>query len=106
MKKLELQTSVAVMLLALALSAHAQDFPAEKIKLGADLFARHCSPCHGVGMKDPEGAFDLRTFPKDQESRFRNSVGKGKNSMPPWGGLFSADEIESLWAYVMAGEKK
>ena len=54
-------------------------------------------------MSDPQGAFDLRTFPSDQKSRFVNSVTNGKNSMPPWGGLFSTDDIEALWAYVMAG---
>ena len=90
--------------MALALSAHAQDFPAEQIKLGADMYARHCSPCHGVRMEKPEGAFDLKTFPPDQQGRFQNSVAKGKNSMPPWGGLVNAAELESLWAYVMAGE--
>jgi len=26
--------------------------------------------------------------------------------MPPSGDLFNPEEIESLWAYVMAGEKK
>jgi mono/diheme cytochrome c family protein len=106
MKKTELQKSVAGMLMALALSAHAQDFPAEQIKRGADTYARHCSPCHGVRMKDPEGAFDLRTFPKDQDGRFRNSVGKGKNSMPPWESLLKPEEIDALWAYVVVGEKK
>ncbi|MEQ1775421.1 MAG: cytochrome c [Burkholderiales bacterium] len=106
MKKTELQMSVAGVLMALALSAHAQDFPAEQIKLGADMYARHCSPCHGVRMKNPEGAFDLMTFPKDQDGRFRHSVGKGKNSMPPWEGLLKPEEIEALWAYVVAGEKK
>ena len=106
MKKTELQKSVAGMLMALALSAQAQDFPAEQIKLGADTYARHCSPCHGMRMKNPEGAFDLMTFPKDQESRFRNSVGKGKNSMPPWESLLKPEDIDALWAYVVAGEKK
>ena len=86
--------------------AGAEDFRPEQIKLGADTFARHCSPCHGTRMKNPEGAFDLMTFPPDQPGRFQNSVSKGKNSMPPWGGLFNEAEIESLWAYVMAGEKK
>jgi mono/diheme cytochrome c family protein len=106
MKKTELQKSAAGMLMALALSAHAQDFPAEQIKLGADTYARHCSPCHGMRMKNPEGAFDLMTFPKDQEGRFRNSVGKGKNSMPPWESLLKPEYIDALWAYVVAGEKK
>ena len=83
-----------------------ETFPAEQIKQGAGIYSQNCAPCHGPRMADPQGAFDLRTFPSDQKSRFLNSVAKGKNSMPPWGGLFNADEIESLWAYVMAGEKK
>ena len=56
-------------------------------------------------MKDPEGSFDLRKFPPDQHERFVRSVTHGKNSMPPWGGLIKPDEVESLWAYVTAGEK-
>jgi mono/diheme cytochrome c family protein len=56
-------------------------------------------------MADPEGAFDLRTFPHDQRARFVNSVTNGKNSMPPWGGLLKPEEIEELWAYVVAGGK-
>ncbi len=83
-----------------------ETFAPEKIKEGATIYSQNCAPCHGPRMADPQGAFDLRTFPPDQKSRFLNSVTNGKNSMPPWGGLFSADQIESLWAYVMAGEKK
>jgi mono/diheme cytochrome c family protein len=33
-------------------------------------------------------------------------VTQGKNSMPPWGDLFKPDDIDALWAYVMAGEKQ
>jgi mono/diheme cytochrome c family protein len=29
---------------------------------------------------------------------------RGKDQMPPWGGLLKPDDIEALWAYVMAGE--
>jgi mono/diheme cytochrome c family protein len=56
-------------------------------------------------MLDPQGAFDLRTFPRDDKSRFVTSVTKGKNQMPPWGDLLKPDDIEALWAYVTAGEK-
>ncbi len=56
-------------------------------------------------MADPEGAFDLRTFPHDQHERFVNSVTHGKNSMPGWGGALKPEEIEALWAYVVAGVK-
>jgi len=86
------------------LQAQAQNFPAEQIKLGADTYARHCSPCHGPRMQSPD-AFDLKTFPKDGESRFRNSVSKGKNAMPPWEGLLKPEEINALWAYVWTGDK-
>ena len=90
-----------------AVNVFAQEtFSPEQIKRGSAIFSQNCAPCHGPRMADPQGAFDLRTFPPEQKSRFLNSVTNGKNSMPPWGGLFNAEEIESLWAYVMAGEKK
>lgn len=95
----------ALMLAATMPHTGAQDFTPEQIKQGFDTYARHCSPCHGSRMKNPEGAFDLMTFPKDQQGRFTNSVGKGKNSMPPWDGLLKPEEIDALWAYVIAGEK-
>jgi mono/diheme cytochrome c family protein len=79
---------------------------AEQVKRGSGLYAQHCAPCHGPRMQDPEGAFDLRTFPKDQKTRFITSVTHGKNSMPPWGGLLSEGDIQSLWGYVITGEKK
>lgn len=82
-----------------------QKFSVKQVRAGAAIFARDCSPCHGAHMADPEGAFDLRTFPRDQHSRFVDSVTNGKNSMPPWGGLLKPEEIEALWAYVVTGEK-
>jgi mono/diheme cytochrome c family protein len=87
--------------------ANAQEaFTKEFIEKGRSIYSQNCSPCHGPQMADPQGAFDLRIFPPEQKNRFLNSVTNGKNSMPPWGGLFNKVEIESLWAYVMAGEKK
>ena len=87
-------------------AAIAQDFPPERIRLGAAIFSRNCSPCHGTRMQNPESAFDLRKFPPDQHERFISSVTRGKNQMPPWGDLLSAADVESLWAYVMAGEPR
>jgi mono/diheme cytochrome c family protein len=87
-------------------AASAEDFAPERIRAGAAIFSRNCSPCHGTRMQNPESAFDLRTFPSDQHERFVSSVTHGKNQMPPWGDLLDAAEIESLWAYVMAGEPK
>lgn len=83
----------------------AEHFAPEQIKIGATLYAQNCAPCHGPNMKNPEVPADLRKFPPDQKSRFMTSVTKGKNQMPPWGDIFKGDEIEALWAYVMAGEK-
>ena len=88
-----------------AQNAELEQFAPEKIKKGGEIFALNCAPCHGSHMVDPQGAFDLRAFPQEQHARFVNSVTKGKNSMPPWGELFKSDDIEALWAYVVAGEK-
>ena len=83
-----------------------QEFVPEQIKKGSAIFAQNCAPCHGARMADPNAAFDLRKFPQDQKSRFVTSITKGKNIMPPWGDLFTPEEIDALWAYVMAGEKQ
>ena len=78
----------------------------EQIRKGAALFARNCAPCHGARMADPQSAFDLRKFPPDDKTRFVNVLARGKNAMPPLGGLFAPDEIDALWVYVVAGEKR
>jgi mono/diheme cytochrome c family protein len=80
-------------------------FPKEQIAAGAELYADNCSPCHGARMLDPSEAFNLRKFPPGQHERFINSVTRGKNQMPPWGDFFKPDQLEALWAYVMAGER-
>ena len=64
-----------------------------------------CSPRHGARMLDPQGASDLRKFPRGERERFINSVTRGKNQMPPWGDLLKPEEVEALWAYVVAGGK-
>jgi len=92
--------------LAAGAARAADAFTPEQVNLGRALYARNCSPCHGPRMQDPESAFDLRKFPHDARERFIASVTRGKNQMPPWGDLLSADEIAALWAYVTAGEPK
>jgi mono/diheme cytochrome c family protein len=98
--------ATCLVLLALPAVAAAEDFPPERIRAGAAMFSRNCSPCHGTRMQNPEAAFDLKTFPPEQHERFVNSVTHGKNQMPPWGDLLKPDDIEALWAYVMAGEPR
>jgi mono/diheme cytochrome c family protein len=83
----------------------ARDFATEQLKTGAEIYARNCSPCHGARMLDPQGAADLKKFPRGERERFINSVTRGKNQMPPWGDLLKPEEVEALWAYVVAGGK-
>jgi mono/diheme cytochrome c family protein len=87
-------------------SAAAQDaqFPVEQVQKGGSLFARHCATCHGTRMRNPQWASDLRAFPRDARARFVDSVANGKRNMPPWDDVLNAEEIEALWAYVVAGE--
>ena len=86
-------------------AAAEQVFSAEQLSARAEIFERNCAPCHGPRMRDPESAFDLRKFPRNQRDRFVNSVARGKNQMPPWGDMLKPDEIEALWAYVTTGER-
>ena len=90
---------------ASAESARQERFTAEQVRAGADIYERNCSPCHGPHMLDPQSAFNLRNFPRDQHDRFVRSVTRGKNQMPPWGDMLKPDDIEALWAYVLNGEK-
>mgnify|MGYP001385328843 CR=1 FL=1 len=91
---------------AIAQSPDGQPFSAAQIKHGGQIYSQNCAPCHGPRMLDPNAAFDLRKFPPDQKSRFVTSIVKGKNQMPPWGDLLKAEDIDALWAYVIAGEKE
>jgi mono/diheme cytochrome c family protein len=74
---------------------------------GKELYARHCSHCHGFNMVTPGTiAFDLRTFPHNDKARFLNSVTNGKNGrMPPWGEVLSSEEMDAIWAYILTGGK-
>ncbi len=80
-------------------------FPPDQVQAGLKIYSRHCAPCHGSRMLDPQGALNLRAFPRDQRARFVNAVTKGKNSMPPWGDLLQPEDVDALWAYVVAGER-
>ncbi len=74
---------------------------------GKVLYAHRCSHCHGFNMISAGTVtYDLRSFPRDQEQRFLESVVNGKNNrMPPWGDQLSIDEIKAIWAYVQTGGK-
>ena len=91
---------------AVAQTPGAKQFPPEQIRKGAELYADSCATCHGNRMAKPPWAIDLDTFPRDERARFVDSVTYGKRNMPPWGDVFKPDDIEALWAYLVAGEPK
>lgn len=100
----------ATVALALACaSAAAQDgkpFAPEQIGKGAALYEANCQNCHGPRMAKPEWAVDLRKFPPGDHARFVDTVTYGVRNMPPWSDVLKPDDIEALWAYVVAGETK
>ena len=54
-------------------------------------------------MSDRSDGTSGSTTLRAPEPIFRKS--DGKNQMPPWDDLLKPEEIEALWAYVVAGEK-
>ena len=100
--------ALVVVLAFAGMNAAAQDakFPPEQIAKGSALYKSHCEQCHGVRMVGPPWAIDLNTFPRDNPARFVDSVTYGVRNMPPWGDLLKREDIDALWAYVVAGEKK
>ncbi len=101
---------IALGLLTVCASSVAQSpgaaFPPEQIKRGATIYASNCESCHGVKMIGPPWAIDLATFPRDSPNRFVDSVTYGVRTMPPWGDVLKPDDIQALWAYLVAGEPK
>ena len=77
---------------------------AEKVVVGATIYADYCSHCHGEQLQNTSGGvtFDLRRLRPDERSRFVNSVLNGKSQMPPWRGVLSLEQIECIWLYIRA----
>ena len=77
------------------------DADAAQLKKGATSYRKRCARCHGVKMVNPgPGIFDLRTFPKEEKSRFVDSVINGKNAMPSWGDVLDENQVDDLWVYI------
>ena len=89
----------------IGMAQEVKPFPPGQVSKGAALYKTHCEQCHGVRMIGPPWATDLKIFPRDNPARFVDSVTYGMRAMPPWGDLLKPEEIDALWAYVMAGEK-
>lgn len=87
--------------------ARQEPVDAAQVQRGKQLYAEHCSHCHGFNMVSAGNVtFDLRTFPHDQRERFFEDVTNGKDRlMPPWGDVLTQDEIGDIWSYVLTGGK-
>jgi len=76
---MRLTVGLAAALALISSGAVAEEaFTPQQVRLGAEIFERNCAPCHGPRMQDPESAFDLRKFPRNQHDRFVTSVTRGK----------------------------
>lgn len=85
--------------MALPLFARADD-----AALGREIFHDLCASCHGKNMVSTGLAFNLRTFPRDDYTRFQEAVLNGKGTaMPPWRSQVSSEDIKALWDYVKSG---
>ncbi len=79
-------------------------FAGDDIEEGRNTYTEFCVGCHGKDMANPGLAFDLRTFPKGDEARFRKSVLNGKGGgMPAWQDKLTDEDLKVLWAYVVSG---
>jgi len=73
-----------------------------KIAAGETVYNTYCATCHGDDLVNTGQTFDLRALRADEWPRFEDSVLNGKNQMPPWKGVLSAQQLDQLWHYIRA----
>ena len=97
--------AVAALLCLTTLTARAAPDPAQ-VELGGQLYLQMCRQCHGQELRSPGvGSFDLRQFPPDDTQRFHESVMHGKNAMPAHDDILTDDDVDALFAYVVATQQ-
>ena len=73
---------------------------------GKALFKANCSQCHGMdGQLMLAGAKDL-SISKVSMEEAKETIMKGKNSMPKYKGVLSQSELDAVAAYVMSLREK
>lgn len=94
----------AAIALAPAVSFAPAQTNAEKVAVGAMVYADYCSNCHGDRLRNTTGGVtsDLRRLRSADRDRFFSVVLNGKSQMPPWRGVLELHQIESIWAYIRA----
>jgi quinohemoprotein ethanol dehydrogenase len=76
----------------------AQDI--SQVEAGEMLYDEHCSSCHGEKLRSSGAIPDLRALGAEDRARFDRIVADGKDQMPSWQGVISAQGMNQLWAYI------
>jgi mono/diheme cytochrome c family protein len=100
-------TSTAVLLMA-AFAGRTQTIapapagaaPAVNIENGAQLYRETCLPCHGPDGGGGEGGGAPLTSALTREVVFATMT-EGRNTMPAFGELYSAQQMRDIAAYVV-----
>lgn len=83
----------------LALSANS-----ESRRTGSEVYSSKCASCHGVGGQGGIGPnlTDAYWIHGGKAAQIRDTIGVGvlAKGMPPWGGILSVAEVNSVSAYV------
>lgn len=89
---------------AMAGLAHAQGAKPDpdKVAQGEQVYAGYCQVCHGDNLVSSGQTFDLRMLKPDERERYQRAVFNGKGQMPPWKGVINDEQIDAIWAYIMA----
>ena len=105
----QIASVTSALLLATSLStAHAgggtqPSADSEQVALGDTIYRQFCQRCHGASLRSSGAStFDLRQFPATEHDRFIESVTEGSGDMPPHGDVLAPNEVEALFAYVVA----
>jgi len=79
--------------------------------LSQTLFARHCAECHGVDGRAKTakgkraGATDFTSDWNTDEARGIRIISNGREEMPAFKKKLTAQEIRSVWNYVLRFKK-
>lgn len=77
----------------------------EDAEAGAQVYEENCSACHGEKLRNQGQSFDLRKLEPTERARFDKAVLEGRANMPPWRGVLTSEQLDQLWAYVMANAR-
>ncbi|WP_448508978.1 c-type cytochrome [Immundisolibacter sp.] len=98
--------ALSTLMWTLAVHAGASTPDPARVELGSQLYLQMCRQCHGPELQSSgAGSFDLRQFPPDDPQRFHQSVLHGKNGMPAHDDILTDDDIDALFAYVVATQR-